>query len=73
MIFFHQLKFHMVGMSKETSGENGDIIVVPEVEERRKSFGVISIPTITITLKADFLFRNSLLLFYKFSWGDSEP
>ena len=55
---FHQLIFHMLGMSKEAYGENGDMLVVPAVEERCKSFGTISIPSISIILKADYLFRK---------------
>ena len=35
--FFHQLKCHMVGMSKEAWGENGDRVVVSAVEERCKT------------------------------------
>ena len=30
--FFHQLKFHMVGMRKDAQGEKYDRIVSPEVE-----------------------------------------
>ena len=49
----------------------GNRIVVPTVEEILKRFGTIAIPSITITLKDGFLFRNFLLLFYKFSGGNS--
>ena len=59
-------------MSKEAWVENGDRIIVPAVEDRCKSFGAIAIPSINITLKADFLFLNVFLPFYKFSGGDSE-
>ena len=37
-----------------------------------KNFGTSAIPSITITLKADLLFRNFLFLPYKFSGGKSE-
>ena len=53
-------------------GRNGDRIVVPEVEDRCKIFGTIPIPSITTTLKYDFLFINVLLLLYKLSGGGSE-
>ena len=62
----------MVGMSKEAEGENGDRILVPAVEEICKIFGTISIPSITLTPKAYFMFIKILLLFYKFSGGNSE-
>ena len=42
------------------------------MEERRKIFCTITTPFINITLKADLLFRNSLLLFYKLSVGNYE-
>ena len=71
-MLFNQLKFHMIGMSKEEYGENGDMIAVPSVEERCKSFGTIAIPSITIAPKYDFLFIIFLLLFYKSSGGNSE-
>ena len=38
MIFFHQLKFHIIGMIKEATGENGDMVVVSVVEERCKNW-----------------------------------
>ena len=57
----------MVGMSKEASGESGDRVVEPEVEEGRKQFGTIKTPPITISLKAVLLFRKFLLLLYKLS------
>ena len=71
-MIFHQLKSHMVGMSKEEYGENGDEIVVPAVEEICKSFGTIAIIYITISLKAYSLFRKILLLFYKYSGENYE-
>ena len=48
------------------------MLVVPAVEDICKSLGTITIPSINITFKADFLFRNVLLLFYKFPGGDSD-
>ena len=62
----------MVFMSMEAYIENGNSIVVPAVDNIFKNFGTIAIPSITITLRADFLFRHFLLLFYKFSGGNSE-
>ena len=55
--FFYQLKCHMVGMSKELWGENGDRVVAPTEEDKCKNFGTIPTPSINITLKANFLFR----------------
>ena len=57
----------MLGMSKEAWRESGKRFVAPGVEERYKNFGTIAIPFITITLKDNFMFRNFLLLLYKFS------
>ena len=37
------------------------------VEDRCKNFDTIDIPSISITLKTDFLSREFLLLLYKFS------
>ena len=50
-------------------GKNVEMIVVPAVEYICKIFGTIVIPSIIITLRADFLLGNVLLLFYKFSGG----
>ena len=47
---FHRLKCHIVGMSKEAYGENGDRVVVQAVVERYKNFVTIAIPSIAITL-----------------------
>ena len=62
----------MIGMSKEAYVESGSRVVAPAVEERCKYFGTIDIPSITIMLKADLMFRKILLLLYKFSGGKSE-
>ena len=51
----------MLGMSKEAYGETGDRVVAPAVDEIYKSFGAISMTSIIINLKPDFLFRKVLL------------
>ena len=62
--FFHKLKFHIVGMSKEAQGKSVNRVVAPTVEDGYKKIDTINIAihSITTTLKADFLFRNFLLL-----------
>ena len=50
----------MVGMIKEVEGEIFYRIVALAVEYIRKNFGTIAIPS--ITLKADFMLINFLLL-----------
>ena len=62
----------MLGMIKEAQVESGDTIVSPSVEERCKMFGTISILSITINIKADFFFINSILLLYQFLEGNYE-
>ena len=62
----------MLGMSKEVEVESGYRIVATEVEYRRKNFVKIFIPSITISFKSGFLFRNFFLLLFKFSLGESE-
>ena len=52
----------MVGIIKDSFGENGDRIVVPAVEEICKNFGTIAIPSITITLKANFIFGRYFII-----------
>ena len=59
----------MVGMIKEGYKENGDRVITPAVEDRCKKIGTIATPSTTIILKAVLIFRELLLLLYKFSGG----
>ena len=53
----------------EAYGESGNRVVAPAVKQRCKTFGTISIPSISSTITVGFLFRNFLLLLFKFSQG----
>ena len=55
---FHQLKCHMVGMSKGAKEESGNMIISPAVEAKLNCFGTNTIPSITTTLKSDFLLKK---------------
>ena len=59
----------MIGINKWGKGENDNSVFTPAVEERREQFVTVTIPSITITLKPEFLFRIFTLLLYKFSHG----
>ena len=59
-------------MIKDTYVESCDGVLAPAVEYRCKKIGTIYIPSITITLKSDFLFRKILLPLYKLSRVNSE-
>ena len=67
-----QKYYPYVGMSKDAYEESGYRFMVTEVEERCKVFDTIAIPSITTTLKADFLFRNFFLLILKLPQGKYE-
>ena len=58
-------------MSKEEQGESGSRVVLSAAEEIPRNFVTIVTPSITTTLKYDFMFGCFLLL-YKLSGGEYE-
>ena len=62
----------MVGMRKESQVENGDMVVIPAVEEICKKIVTAATHSITIKLKVYLMFIKISLFLYKLS-GEKRP